>query len=99
MGIPLLGWGRVAPRVRQWYGRAVGKWVYRWFAASFSVGISVPASADTGAVGRTVAQDAAVGFWTAGYTGAELSSDNFHCAAPEVPILTQLTCTLSIRPS
>ena len=53
------------------------------------------ASADTGAVGRTVAQDAAVGFWTGAYTGAELATDNYHCAAPEVPAVSH--ANLQIR--
>lgn len=52
-------------------------------------------SAGPGAVSRTAAQDAAVGFWTAGYAGAELSSDNFHCAAPEVPAISH--ANLQIR--
>lgn len=43
------------------------------------------ASIAQAAPARSDAQEAAVAFWTAGYTGADLAADNYGCAAPEVP--------------
>ena len=34
---------------------------------------------------RSAAQDEAIAFWSAGYTGADLSKDNFGCPRPELP--------------
>lgn len=47
------------------------------------------AGAGAGAAARGEALEAAVAFWTAGYTGEELASGNFGCAAPEVPAVSQ----------
>lgn len=37
---------------------------------------------------RSAEQDAAVAYWTSGYTGAGLAADNFGCPAPEVPAVS-----------
>ena len=38
---------------------------------------------------RDQSQEPAVAFWTSGYTGEELASANFGCAAPELPAVSQ----------